>query len=233
MGRNELKAIVLFSGGFDSMAMLEHVISLKKYYKYYLLYFDYGNVNKVSELRAIQSYFNSLREFYGEAEVEQAMELVIVPMGMQDNSSTTLGGKSTGDMKRDEYVPLRNFQFLAKASAIAETLHVRDIYFGAVDDGMDYYPDTSPLFVENINKLVGGMTVGNIRILAPFNEMRKEDILDHLLEKVGKESAERVLDNATTCNVTTSASPCLKCESCEFYEDFKIKSWKLLKDCTD
>jgi 7-cyano-7-deazaguanine synthase len=82
-----------------------------------------------------------------------------------------------GDPQPPTYVPNRNMTFLAIASAYAETLGVNDIYYGAQAHDLYGYWDTTPDFLESINKLLSLNRKHSIRVKAPFVRKSKANVL--------------------------------------------------------
>ena len=213
---HQLNAIVLFSGGFDSVALYHYIRSLQLYDNIYCIYINYGNMNLEAEIQRVHHW----KENYD-------MRFRYWNMNSYGNSSMT-GGDSTGDEQRDEYVPMRNLQFLSMATAFAEVNQVRDIYFGFVDNVTFPYPDASELFINKANDLVTSITGGKISVKAPFVNMTKWDIAELILDIYGEEMLKEIFQHTITCNATDSNSPCLECSSCKSYEAMKNNFLKQL-----
>jgi 7-cyano-7-deazaguanine synthase len=82
-----------------------------------------------------------------------------------------------GDPQPATYVPNRNMIFLALAAAYAETNGVHDIFYGAQQHDMYGYWDTTPEFLAALNGVYSQNRKTPIRILAPFVEQSKTDIV--------------------------------------------------------
>ncbi|MEL7188907.1 MAG: 7-cyano-7-deazaguanine synthase QueC [Pseudomonadota bacterium] len=138
---NELpKAIVLLSGGLDSMVTA--AIAKEQGFEVKALTVDYGQRHKL-ELQAAkriaqklgltdQSEFTlDLRAFGGSALTD---EIAVPKSGVGDDIPVT-------------YVPARNLIFLALTTACAEAWGARDVFIGV--NALDYsgYPDCRPEFI--------------------------------------------------------------------------------------
>lgn len=210
MERKELSAVVLFSGGFDSMAVMEYLHHRGIYDRVYVMYFDYGNRNMKAEKVRIREYLTNSELDFEVEELDYKLPNVI-------KSNITTGGAIGGD----EYVPMRNLQFLSIASAYAEHVGARDVYIGVIDDECLPYPDANTLFLENFDRLVGGMTGGKVRVIAPFAQMTKDELAVYVVEAYGEESLARILNYYISCNFAEGVLPCGKCSSCEYDKLFK------------
>jgi 7-cyano-7-deazaguanine synthase len=84
-------------------------------------------------------------------------------------------------MKRDPqpptYVSNRNMTFLSIAAVYAKTLGVSDIYYGAQANDLYGYWDTTPDFLESINKLLSLNRKNSIRVQAPLVSKSRADVL--------------------------------------------------------
>ena len=134
------KAVVLLSGGLDSVTVL--AIALDKGYDCYALSFDYGQRHN-AELKSA----SDIARRYG------LKEQKVIKIGLNE-----IGGSALTDQKIDvpdhleegipvTYVPARNTVFLAFALGYAEVLCAQNIFIGV--NAVDYsgYPDCRPKFI--------------------------------------------------------------------------------------
>lgn len=183
-----MKALVLFSGGVDSTTCLgiavdkygaENVIALSVYY---------GQKHD-KEIKAAER----IAEYYGVT--WKTLDLAAI---FADSDCSLLSGSEmdipqesyaeqlaeTGGKPVSTYVPFRNGLFIASAASIALSNDCDVIYYGAHSDDAagNAYPDCSESFNKAMNDAVYIGTGEQLRIIAPFVEMTKADIIKKGLE---------------------------------------------------
>lgn len=104
------------------------------------------------------------------------------------------------------YVPFRNGVLISIASAIAESVGMTEVWYGAHDD--DYaYPDCSTDFISLMANAVYSGTSNHIEVKAPLKGMKKSDIIrEGLRLKVPYELTYSCYEGREL--------PCGKCASC-------------------
>ncbi|MCK9540643.1 MAG: 7-cyano-7-deazaguanine synthase QueC [Novosphingobium sp.] len=168
------KAVVLLSGGLDSMvsAALAH----ESGYALYALTIDYNQRHR-REIEAARVI----------AERLDAHKHVILPLDLRRFGGSALTDdidvpkSGVGDDIPVTYVPARNLVFLSLTLAWAETLGARDIFIGV--NALDYsgYPDCRPEFIEGFARLAdlatkAGAQGSPFAIHAPLQHMSKAEI---------------------------------------------------------
>jgi 7-cyano-7-deazaguanine synthase len=203
------KNIVLFSGGIDSTTALYW--SLHRDRQPTALTFDYGQKHAV-EIRAAQ----------------RIAEILEIPLSICRVDLEQIGGSALTDPSVPfpqfehvsqiqkgiplTYVPFRNGIFLSLAAAWAETRNITEIVCGFNVIDSPNYPDTRRPFVEAMAKAINsgtgaGMRGKKIRILAPFLNMKKSEII--------KEGLALGADYSYSISCYRGSEiPCLKCSSC-------------------
>lgn len=169
------KAIVLLSGGLDSITTL--ALAKHEGYRCYALSFDYGQRHN-AELNAAAKIASNY----------QVEEHKIISLGLSD-----IGGSALTDERivvptapqtgiPATYVPARNTIFLAFALGWAEVLHLHDIFIGV--NAVDYsgYPDCRPEFIEAFQRLANlatkaGVEGEHFKIHTPLIAWSKADII--------------------------------------------------------
>lgn len=169
------KAIVLLSGGLDSITVLAEVTAQGK--TCYALSFDYGQRHN-AELNAAANI----------AKHYSVIEHKIINLGL-----ASIGGSALTDRHISvpntlqsgipvTYVPARNTIFLAFALGWAEVLDIRDIYIGV--NAVDYsgYPDCRPEFITAFQNLANlatkaGVEGHPITIHTPLMSLSKAEII--------------------------------------------------------
>jgi 7-cyano-7-deazaguanine synthase len=194
-------AVVLTSGGADSIPLLYHVAKIVKPPHIIAVHADYGQ--RMADL-----------ERFG---VEKTVEF-LNKHGFQIELKTIdirwLGELSTSKLVSDEPLPetpvnalenpeaasvrilwwwdvVRNLQLVTLGLAIAESIDLRsyltskkrkiyDIYIGIRRETPVPMKDNTPQFVELMNRVADQAThFGGYRVLAPFIEMNKDAIIKH------------------------------------------------------
>ncbi|OIO80969.1 hypothetical protein AUJ84_02005 [Candidatus Pacearchaeota archaeon CG1_02_32_132] len=185
------KAIILCSGGLDSVVTAYYVKKGLKYDKLIILFFNYGQRALENERKYSKLCAKNLEADF--------VELNLRELGKISNSlintkkiAKKLQKKDLGNTNKESkkyYVPARNAVFLSYAFSLADSFFVKDgknsdVFIGFKNEGSDGYPDTSPKFVEKINNLQKVATFGKSKLIAPLIKMDKEDIIQ-LGRKIG------------------------------------------------
>jgi 7-cyano-7-deazaguanine synthase len=201
------KAVVLLSGGLDSMVAAGH--AREQGFSLLALTVDYGQRHRV-ELDAAARVAVALG----------AERHIVLPLDL-----TAFGGSAlTADIAVPKdgvgegipvtYVPARNTIFLSLALGWAEAAGARDLYIGV--NALDYsgYPDCRPDFITAFEQLAGlatraGSEGEEFRIQAPLLDMSKADIV--------READRLGLDAALSWSCYDPAPDgrhCGRCDSC-------------------
>ncbi|MFM9874814.1 MAG: 7-cyano-7-deazaguanine synthase [Nitrosarchaeum sp.] len=202
------KAVILFSGGVDSICAVSY---LKSKYDIYGISFSYGQkANR--ELFAAKTFAKKLglkkhkivdisfmKELYGDS-----------------NVLTSVKRKIPTKFDYSIVVPIRNAVFLSIASAWAFTLHASLVAYGA-HTGDNHYPDCRPIFAKKLESAFNEGEIDgiesklrkNIRIWSPYREgLSKSDLL-----KVGFKTLGDSIFNTWSC-YSSKKYHCGICESC-------------------
>jgi 7-cyano-7-deazaguanine synthase len=202
------KAIVVFSGGIDSVCVASY---LKSKYELYGISFSYGQ--KASrEIIAAKSFAKKLglkkhkivdigfmKELYGDS-----------------NVLTSSKRKIPSKFDYSIVVPIRNAVFLSIASAWAFTLNASLVAYGA-HTGDKNYPDCRPSFAKKLESSfnqgeIDGIKTGlrkNIEIWSPYKEgLSKSDLL-----KFGYKTFGDSIFKTWSC-YSSGKYHCGVCESC-------------------
>ena len=167
------KAVVLVSGGLDSVTVL--AIARSSGFDCYALSVDYGQRHH-SELDAAR----------------RATDAVGVPLKILPLDLRAIGGSAlTDDIDVPEtetsgipvtYVPARNTIMLSLALAYAEVLGADDIFIGV--NAVDYsgYPDCRPEFIKAYQRMArlatkAGVEGGDMTIHTPLIDLKKFEII--------------------------------------------------------
>ena len=169
------KAIVLLSGGLDSITTL--ALAQQQNYQCYALSFDYGQRHN-AELAAAAKI----------ASLYQVIEHKVISLGLGSigGSALTDSHIAVPDTLQQgipvTYVPARNTIFLAFALGWAEVLNLQDIFIGV--NAIDYsgYPDCRPEFIQAFQALANLATKAGVQgqsftIHTPLISMSKAEII--------------------------------------------------------
>ena len=162
--KNDL--IILFSGGADSVLMLEK--ALEQGHRPYCILVDYDQNHKI-ELEFAKRYLN-----------EKSVPSQIVKLyGLGLNSGLTTGEKGIYDGVHEMYVPSRNLMFVSIAASIAENMKIDTIWYGADYSDSDF-PDCRRDWVEQVNDILEINGSFGIVLEAPLTWLTKEQVIEEL-----------------------------------------------------
>ncbi|MGB0495656.1 MAG: 7-cyano-7-deazaguanine synthase QueC [Kangiellaceae bacterium] len=212
------KAIILLSGGLDSVTCLAIAKSFK--YDCYALSFSYGQKHS-SELEAAKRIAISskvkthkiidldLGSFGGSALTDNTIE---VPMAHNEAINDESNIPTT-------YVPARNTIFFSIALAWAEVLRADVIYAGV--NAVDYsgYPDCRPEYIEAFQNMAdlatkAGIEGKGVKLETPLLNLSKVDII-RLGESLGVNYAETI----SCYKADAKGAACGTCDSCVIRAD--------------
>ncbi|MAH06993.1 hypothetical protein CMI38_01950 [Candidatus Pacearchaeota archaeon] len=177
-------AIVLCSGGLDSVVVSHYVKKKLKYGKFIFLFFDYGQRTLNEERKCVKNCARLLNGEFMEIKLKWLREI---------SKSLITGNKKIDEVKIKDlkiskgesdkyYVPSRNAIFINYSIALSESKYlidkeVFDIFVGFCNEGVESYPDTTVEFVDEMNKL---MKLNKLKgkVIAPLINKQKEDVVD-------------------------------------------------------
>ena len=169
-------AVVLVSGGMDSCVTAG--IAKNENEEIAFLHVSYGQRTELRERQA----FNDIADFYN---IEKRLDVSIEYLAR-------IGGSSLTDEKMEvaeadlsskeipnSYVPFRNANMLAIATAWAEVLSANAIYVGAVAEDSSGYPDCRLEFFAAFERTIetGTKPETNIKIKTPIIHLSKAEIV--------------------------------------------------------
>lgn len=203
-----MKAVIVFSGGLDSVCTATY---LRKQYDLYGITFSYGQ--KASKEVKVAQQFSKLLKF---------KEHKVVDIGfmkdLYEKTNALTNSKIEIPSKFDYSIvaPIRNAIFLSIASAWAFSKKAELVAYGA-HLGDTKYPDCRPTFARFLSKAlnegeIDGIKLGlrkKIRIWSPFMEnLSKSDLL-----KIGYAGLGKHIFQSWSCYENTKIH-CGNCESC-------------------
>lgn len=203
-----MKAVIVFSGGLDSVCTATY---LQKRHDLYGITFSYGQ--KAGKEVKIAQEFSKLLKF---------KEHKIVDIGfmkdLYENTNALTNSKITIPSKFDYTIvaPIRNAIFLSISSAWAFSKEAEIVAYGA-HIGDIRYPDCRPTFTKLLTKAlnegeIDGINLGlrkKIKIWSPFmDNLSKSDLLKMGYNELGKQ-----IFKSWSC-YGNGKIHCGKCESC-------------------
>jgi len=201
------KAIVLLSGGLDSITVL--ALAKKQGFKCYALSFDYGqrhNAELIAATKIAADY--------------QVEDHKIIKLGLSSIGGSALTDEHIAVPNTPQegipvtYVPARNTIFLSFALGWAEVLNLTDIFIGV--NAVDYsgYPDCRPEFIRAFQQLANLATKAGVEgehftIHAPLIALSKSEII-----KKGVELAVDYQCTVSCYSADEQGRACGKCDAC-------------------
>jgi 7-cyano-7-deazaguanine synthase len=178
-----IKAVVLLSGGMDSCVCAAIAVQAHGAKHVALLHAGYGQRTQKRELQA----FESIADFY---DVQHRLVVQLDHFRAIGGSALTDGSIAVPEHQhisdnRDvseipvTYVPFRNAHFLSVAVSWAEVIGAHSIYIGAVAEDSSGYPDCRPEYYRVFQELIraGTRPETNIEIATPVIALKKSEII--------------------------------------------------------
>lgn len=164
--------VVLFSGGADSILMLEMAKEFGK--TPYCVMIDYQQLH-LDELKYAEKY---LRKNDIPFRIVKLHDL-----GVQ-SGLTGRGEKGRFEDVHEMHVPSRNMMFVGIAASIAEDMLIDTIWYGAdFSDFINKFPDCMQPWFGAMNEVLQINGPNPIKLEAPLSGLTKETILDMLKSK--------------------------------------------------
>lgn len=205
---SQLRAVILLSGGLDSVTVLAHAHA--QGFECHTLSFDYGQRHQV-ELQAAER----LAAQYG-AKTHRVMQMNMAAIGgsaLTDNR-IDVPVSGVGSDIPVTYVPARNTIFLSYALGLAEVLEAQHIFIGV--NSVDYsgYPDCRPEYIaafESMANLATKTAVEGhlIKIETPLMSLSKAEII-HMGLNLGVDYSLTV----SCYQADSEGRACGRCDSC-------------------
>lgn len=160
------KIVVLNSGGFDSICLINHVVNtLEEGNEVHSLHFKYGNINKSQETKCVKRVCKKL---------DVKNHIVKLPKFKWTEGEFY----NTNYDVKTQYLEYRNLVFLSYALSFAESIGATRIYL-AVLKSHHGYKDTSPKFIDNFNNIA---RQSGVTVIAPFADYDKQDLTQYVLK---------------------------------------------------
>ena len=185
---NMKNAIMLCSGGLDSITTSYYVKNKLKYNNLIILFFNYGQKQLKQEIKYSKLCAKNLNVKFKEIKLDWLKEISnALFKNIKLKKIKTL--KNTKEESSKWYFPYRNAVFLISAMAFQESLAIKerknyDLFVGFKCEGKESYPDTTKKFVNYMNNLAKISEVGKFKVISPFINKDKDEIIS-LGKKLG------------------------------------------------
>lgn len=177
-------AIILCSGGIDSVTAAHYVKTKLKRKKITIVFFNYGQRALEIERKFSKNCAKKVGGNFIEIELKWlgkiSLSLINKPGRIREINKKDL--KDTKKENEKFYVPCRNNLFLSYALSLAESKFIEkkeisDIFVGFKCEGKESYPDTTKEFVSEMNKISKISCSYPYKIIAPLINKDKEDVI--------------------------------------------------------
>lgn len=199
------KAVILLSGGLDSLVALGYLIKNKKYDIKLALTFDYGQKSVNSEIETSKK----IAEFYNVKHKVIVLDWLkeITNTGLVSSMKIPTSDLGTKESAKSVWVPNRNALFLNIAACFCDSYEYNTIIYGANKDEASNFPDNTEEFRKQISLCFESSTMVRPKVLAPLINYSKSDIV-----KIAVENS-MPLELVRSC-YNSGDLHCGKCESC-------------------
>ena len=225
-------AIILCSGGLDSVVTAFYVKNRLDYNKLIILFFDYGQKSLKEERESAKICAKGLGVEFKEVNLRWLGDISSSLLNKK-GKVRRMNRKDLKDSSKESakfYVPCRNLIFLTNALALAESRYIKnkrnvDIFVGFKCEGKESYQDTTKSFVNEINKIASISCLTKSKVIAPLIEKDKEDIII-----LGKKLGVR-LEKTFSCYNPQKDKQCGYCLACKLRQEGFY--WANEKDLTE
>ena len=201
------KAIVLLSGGLDSITVL--AMARQQGFTCYALSFDYGQRHNAELIAAAQ-----IAQYY-QVEAHKTIKLGLDSIGGSALTDSNIAvPNSYHEGIPVTYVPARNTIFLSFALGWAEVLDLRDIFIGVNAVDFSGYPDCRPEFISAFQQLANlatkaGVEGQHFKIHTPLIALSKSEII-----KQGVKLGVNYEQTVSCYSADDQGRACRVCDAC-------------------
>ena len=214
------KAVLLISGGVDSVTLLHYIIKELDYKKVFCLSFNY-NQKHLRELKCAKANIDKFKDYVH----YDILDISFMGSFLSEQSSLVSGGvkvPALQDIKKDldqpiTYVPNRNMMMLSIATSYAESKSCYEVFYAAQSQDSYGYWDCTEQFLERVNKTLALNRRQSVQVKAPFTSWSKSKVVAKGLE-LGVD-----YQDTWTC-YRGGSSPCRECPSCIERDEAFIKN---------
>ena len=153
------KIVVLNSGGFDSIVLINDVWNSNPDSEIHSLHFTYGELNRKAQIKCVDKVCKKL---------DIINKSITIPKINWSSNKFYDKGKLEFE---SQYLEYRNLIFLSYAVSYAQSIGADEIYLAILKS--HGYCDTSKEFIEGLNQSIKS---SNIKIIAPYSDLEKSDL---------------------------------------------------------
>lgn len=209
------KALILLSGGLDSVVALDYVKTRMNNIDVELaLTFDYGQkaINKEIEAsKKICEYYNIKHRLI---KLDWLKEITNTGLVAKDKNIPK-DGFNTTQSALSVWVPNRNALFLNIAGCFCDSFGYKHIIYGANKDEGQTFPDNTENFRDKVSNLFEYSTIVHPKVTAPLINYSKDDIVRIAVED------SVPLELIWSC-YESKDKHCGECESCNHLKNALI-----------
>lgn len=211
------KVAAIVSGGMDSVTLLKKL--QVDGHEVLVLNFSYGSKHNFKERRALLDVCDELKvpvylydlptdaQKYIPNSSNEYRKVSLLESNLLETGGAIPEGHYAEDSMKQTVVPFRNGIMLSLAVGFAESHGCAAVYYGNHAGDHAVYPDCRPFFVEAMSGAAQFGTFEGIRIVSPFKDITKAQIV-----KLGLEMG--VPYELTWTCYKGGDRPCLVCSTC-------------------
>jgi 7-cyano-7-deazaguanine synthase len=172
-----LKAVVLLSGGLDSVVNLKCALDEGEVVE--ALTFDYGQAAFEDEKAAAGSCSERLGVAHRTIELGWYRTLVPAPIRGDDDVASYASGLSRDRARllAEAWVPNRNGVFISIGAALAEAGGAGRVVVGLNREEAETFPDNSQAFLNSMNKVLAVSTLSAVQAFTYTGDLSKAEIV--------------------------------------------------------
>lgn len=194
------KVCVLVSGGLDSACLL--LLMSKRFKEVFPLYIRCGLIWERAELYWLKRFLEKAR--FQNVRPLQVLKVPVDELYQAHWSLTGRGIPKSNSQDHEVYLPGRNLLLLSQAAVYCVFHGIQTIAIGTLKGNP--FPDSQTRFFKAFEKLIRMGLRSPIKILAPFSEMTKSQVLQR-----GKGLP---LELTFSCLKPRGVKPCGRCNKC-------------------
>lgn len=195
------KILVLCSGGFDSIVMLNELVQIEAIpvEDIHIMFFNYGQKNYVQECACTEIMIDKLN-----IPRLNTIGFQLPNFSGWASSSLTDDNVENPHSLGSQYVPMRNMIFFSYALSYAQSKGCKKIYSAILSNGT--YDDTNSGFLESMTEIAERV---GIKFVFPYATETKMSLAG-LARKMGIKP-----DDFFSCNTPVNGEPCGVCWDCK------------------
>ncbi len=214
-------AIILLSGGLDSLVALD-IISKKIDNKNILaLFFNYGQKAYFDEFDAVKKISEKYDIKYEKIDLPYLKNIT--------NNALTNPDNNDFDNLESIWVPNRNGLFLNIAASYCDSKKIDYIIIGINEEEGREFSDNTKEYIKSANEFLKYCVSYPTKVIAPCQNMDKLEMVNYMIEN---EIPFNLIKSCYESKENTGKKHCMNCKSCKLLYNAIIKSKnpKLVKE---